>query len=209
MMRLWIIGSGGHAGVVIDTATAVGNIEIVGVLDDDPERVGNHLSGIAIAGSISPQSVEKFGIEHAVIAIGSNRARAAIVERLAGTVAWVTLVHPRAYVAAQTRIGQGTVLFAGSILQPGARLGDHVILNTHASVDHDSDIGDFSHIAPGAHLAGDVSVGAGAFIGLGAGVVQGRRIGSWATVGAGGVVIKDVPDRATVVGVPARVRGKE
>jgi sugar O-acyltransferase (sialic acid O-acetyltransferase NeuD family) len=208
-MRLWIIGSGGHARVVIDTAMALGNIEIAGVLDDDLERVGNHLSGIAIVGSISPQSVEKLGIEHAVIAIGSNRVRAAIAERLAGTVTWVTLVHPRAYVAGHTLVGQGTVLFAGSVLQPGSTLGHHVILNTHASVDHDSNIGDFSHIAPGAHLAGGVSVGAGAFIGLGAGVVQGRSIGSWATVGAGGVVIKDVPDRATVVGVPARVRGKE
>ncbi len=207
-MRLWIIGSGGHAKVVIDTAMALGNFEIAGVLDDDPQRIGHHVLGVEIVGRISLESIGRFGIEHAVIAIGSNRVRAAIAKRLAGAVTWETLVHPRACVAAHTRIGQGTVLFAGSVLQPGAQLSDHVILNTHSSVDHDSDIADFAHIAPGAHVAGGVIVGTGAFIGLGAGVVPGRHIGNWATVGAGGVVIKDVPDGATVVGVPAIERGK-
>lgn len=208
MKRLWIIGSGGHAKVVIDTVHAIGNIEIAGVLDDDPERIDHHVSGIEIVGPISRESVTEFGIEHAVIAIGSNSVRAAIAERLSGAVSWTTLVHPRAYVAGHTHIGDGTVLFAGAILQPGSTLGDHVILNTHASVDHDSNVADFSHIGPGAHLAGNVVLGEGVFVGLGVGVIPGCTIGEWATIGAGSVVINNIEKGQTVVGIPARVRGK-
>jgi serine acetyltransferase len=43
------------------------------------------------------------------------------------------------------------------------------------------------------------------FIGTHAAVLPRIRIGRWATVGAGAVVTQDVPDFATVVGVPAKV----
>jgi acetyltransferase-like isoleucine patch superfamily enzyme len=74
-------------------------------------------------------------------------------------------------------------------------------------VDHDCDIGEFVHIAPGTHLAGNVRVETGAFVGTGVSVIPGMRIGRWSVIGAGGVVICDVPEEVTVVGVPARVRG--
>jgi serine O-acetyltransferase len=43
------------------------------------------------------------------------------------------------------------------------------------------------------------------FIGAGAKIIGGVRIGSRVKIGANAVVTKDVPDDATVVGVPARV----
>jgi len=71
-------------------------------------------------------------------------------------------------------------------------------------VDHECEIGAFVHLAPGVALAGRVRVGEGAFLGIGARVIPGRGIGAWAVVGAGAVVLDDVPDGVTVAGVPAR-----
>jgi len=48
-------------------------------------------------------------------------------------------------------------------------------------------------------------MGNGSHIGIGASVIQGITIGKWCTIGAGAVIIKDIPDGATVVGNPGRI----
>ena len=70
---------------------------------------------------------------------------------------------------------------------------------------HHNVIEDFTFIGPNACTDGEVWVKEGAFIGLGASVKPGVTIGKFATVGAGSVVIEDVPDYATVFGVPAKI----
>ena len=51
---------------------------------------------------------------------------------------------------------------------------------------------------------GNVEVGARTWFGIGAIAIQGVRIGANATIGAGSVVIRDLPDQITVAGNPAR-----
>jgi len=71
-------------------------------------------------------------------------------------------------------------------------------------VDHHNTVGDHVHIAPGAHLGGEVTVEEGAMVGIGAVILPGVKVGAWSVVGAGAVVLKDVPREVKVVGVPAR-----
>jgi UDP-perosamine 4-acetyltransferase len=132
---------------------------------------------------------------------------ACVYEKMAGRfeqIEWLAVVHPAAYVHPSVKIAEGTVVFAGAVIQPDAVIGAHAIINTGATVDHDCAIGDFVHVAPGTNLAGGVRVGRGAFLGIGSAVIPYRSIGEWTTVGAGGVVIDDLPARITAVGVPAR-----
>lgn len=204
MKRLWVIGSGGHAKVVIDTARATGRYEVIGCLDDDPARVGATVLGVPVVAAVSARVISGLGVEAAIIAIGSNAARKAIAQRLDGRISWGSLVHPAAVVSESALLGPGTVVFAGAIVQPDSAVGDHAVLNTGCTVDHDAQIADYVHIGPGVHLAGHVQVGEGALLGVGVSVIPGIEIGSWSTVGAGASVIADVPRGATVVGVPAR-----
>lgn len=147
----------------------------------------------------------------ACVAIGGARGR----ERLS-TLLWLkgrgysplTVVHPRAYVARDARMGDGCQILALATLCASARLGDAVVINTKASVDHDCAIGDGVHVAPGATITGEVVVDEFAFIGAGAVILPGIRIGAEAVVGAGAVVTRDVPAGTTVVGNPARVLEK-
>lgn len=86
-----------------------------------------------------------------------------------------------------------------------ATFGDHAHVLASATVSHGCYVGEFATIATGAILCGEVYVEPGAFIGAGAVVVHGGiRIGADAVVGAGAVVLEDVPAGATVVGNPAR-----
>lgn len=207
MTPLWIIGAGGHAKVVIEAALLSGQYVVAGCLDDRPDVLGTTVLGIPVVGPISEASIVANQVQHAVMAIGSNSARARIVHRLDDWLHWASVVHPRAIVSPTATIGEGTVVCAGAVVQAAAAVGRHAIVNTAASVDHDAVIGDFAHIGPGAHLAGEVVVGTGGFFGIGSTAIPMINIGDWAVVGAGAVVTRDVPDRTTVVGIPAKPIG--
>jgi sugar O-acyltransferase (sialic acid O-acetyltransferase NeuD family) len=207
-----IVGSGGHAKVVVATARSMRVRYADGIsqrafwpeirlLDDNDAVHGRLLLGLIIEGPSKPTLASPDAV--AVFAIGSNAVRARL--GAGAKCQFALLVHDQAVVDESVRIGNGTVVFAGAVIQPDCKIGNHVIINTGASVDHDCVIGDAVHIAPGARLAGGVTVGARTFIGIGAVVVPGISIGDDVIIGAGAAVIRDIPSGATAVGVPARI----
>lgn len=194
-----VLGASGHAKVIIAALEAMGE-HVVAVFDDDERLIGKELVGYPIVGQISQAPL--YGCRRAIIAIGDNAARREVSKRI--QMAWASIVHPWSWLHRSVRLGGGSASFAGVVIQPSTVIGEHVIVNTAATVDHDCTVEDYVHLAPGVHLAGNVHVGEGAFLGIGTSVVPGCRIGPWAIVGAGSVVLGDVPERAKVAGVPAR-----
>lgn len=204
--KLLVIGGGGHAKVVTEAARAQG-WRVLGFFDDDRSsaidaetpRLGEvaqaasaDLDGSALDGSPSC----------AIIAMGSLELRAKLMAELRGL--FGTVIHPAAIVSPTAQIGVGVFISAGAIVQSRARIEDHAIINTGAIVEHDCVIHANAHIAPGAALGGAVTVGRDTLIGLGARIKPGVRIGTGCTIGAGAVVLRNVSDHSTVVGVPAR-----
>jgi sugar O-acyltransferase (sialic acid O-acetyltransferase NeuD family) len=196
---LWIIGAGGHAKVVIESARASG-LEVAGLIDERTNMHGTSLLGCLVLGGVRSIPVGA----PCVIAVGDSRARERVAAELDGRVTWTRVIHPRAEIARDVDIGQGTVVFAMAVVQPGSVIGRHAIINTATVVEHDDSVGDFAQLATAAKLTGRVAVGTGAFIGAGAVVLPGVRVGAWSVVGAGAVVTHDVQAGQTVAGVPAR-----
>lgn len=196
--ELWLLGCGGHAKSVVDTARSAG-WQVAGLVGTSKDANVSHVLGIRVhigEDALPPEAP-------CIIAIGDSHIRKRLAAEITG-VQWQTLVHPRAYVASYAALGAGTVVFAMGVVQPGSSIGIHTIINTGAIVEHDNRLADYVHVSTGAHLTGNVTVGAGTLIGAGAVVLPGVTIGAWCTVGAGAVVTRDVPDGHTVIGVPAR-----
>jgi sugar O-acyltransferase (sialic acid O-acetyltransferase NeuD family) len=197
-----ILGAGGHAKVVISTLISA-NIKINKILDDNPDKWGSWIFDIEITGPLS--KIGQSSREHAVIAIGDNKTRKSIMEKFQH-VQWVTaVIHPDAYVHPSVRLGKGTVVFAKAVVQPDAVIGDHCIVNTGATIDHDCRIGNYVHISPGVNLAGEVCLEEGVFCGIGGKAITGITVGRWSTIGAGGVIINDLPEYSLAIGIPAKV----
>ena len=196
-MKLTIIGASGHGKVVSDIAEKNGYDDIE-FFDDDKsiEFCGKW----PVAGTVH----EALSRDNDVfIAIGKAETREKLMECFDGR-HFPVLVHPNAVVADDVEIGEGSVVMAGAVINPGARVGKGVIVNTCSSIDHDCVVGDFVHISVGAHLSGTVTVGKGSWVAVGASISNNVEIGEKIVVGAGAVVIRDIKEAGTYVGVPAR-----
>jgi len=197
-MKLTIIGASGHGKVVADIAKLDG-YESIEFLDDDPSVTS--CAGYPVAG----RTEEVAGIDNDVfVAIGNTGIRQRFTERYHGKEMPV-LAHPSAVIAKNIRIGAGTVIMAGAVINPCAVIGKGVILNTCSSVDHDCKVHDYVHIAVGAHLCGNVEIGARTWIGAGSTILNNVKICSDCIIGAGAVVIKDIEKPGTYIGIPARI----
>ena len=199
MKPIVVLGAGGHAKVVAETAGLLG-YDVRAFVDEGGTRVGIDVHGIPVVANLeaAPEYPVAFGI-------GDNAARLGRYGALiASGRSVVTLVHPNAVVSRTVEIGPGTLILAGVVVNSDVNIGAAVVLNTSCSADHDCRIGDGAHLAPGSRLAGGVTVGIGAFVGMGTMVLPSRTIGAWAVCGAGSVVVEDVQPDRTVKGVPAR-----
>ena len=196
--KVIIIGASGHGKVVSDIAEAC-NDTIMGFLDDNPHISGefNMLGASADAKKYCDGEIEFF------VAIGNCKIRERIMSSMPEA-KWYTAIHPSAVISPSAAIGEGTCVMPNAVVNSSAKIGKGTIINTCASVDHDCEIGDFVHIACGAHIAGTVVVGNGTWVGIGASVSNNLSICGEVKIGAGAVVVKDITEQGTYVGVPAR-----
>ncbi|MFT7303115.1 MAG: sugar O-acyltransferase (sialic acid O-acetyltransferase NeuD family) [Akkermansiaceae bacterium] len=201
-----ILGTGGHARVLIDLADLLG-LEVKGLTSPQHE-VGTLVAGKPVLGSDRVLFEREIGAVELAIGFGSTGVsplRETLFERMRDAgYRFVTLIHPSACVSGGAIIGEGSQIMAGVVLQTGVKIGENCIVNTRASLDHDVGLGDHCHIAPGVVCSGNVEVGDGAHLGVGAVVIEGIKVGSGSMVAAGAVVVENLAPGARVKGVPAR-----
>lgn len=190
---MFLYGASGHAKVIIDILKANG-MEIEGLLDDNPDVT--ELMGYKVLHGVND-------VSSLIISIGNNRIRKMIAERL--ETRFEKAVHPSAIMSPSAKVGDGTVVMQGAIVQACAEIGKHCIVNTGASVDHECVLEDYVHVSPHSTLCGNVHVGEGAWIGAGTTVIPGVKIGKWSVIGAGSVVVRDIPDGVVAYGNPCRI----
>jgi acetyltransferase EpsM len=205
---LLIWGAAGHARVVADIIRLRAEYNIVGFLDNiNPERRGTTFCGAPILGSVEElDHLKQQGIEHIILGFGNCTARLQLAEVVRSKgFRLVNAIHPQAIVASDVSIGAGSVIAAGAVVNPATQIGEHVIINTGACVDHDGVIADGCHISPGVRLGGHVTIDRASWIGIGATVIDHLQIGANTLIGAGSVVVNDIPDNVVAYGVPARI----
>ena len=204
MNKLAILGASGHGKVLADMAGLIGWLNVTFFDDAWPSLTLNgHWS---VAGDTAALLTRLAEFDGVLVGIGNNTIRLDKQRMLeANHARLITLIHPAAHVSQYARLGNGTVVMAGVVVNVDCKIGNSCIINTNSSIDHDCVLADGVHVSPAAALAGGVTVGHSAWIGIGASVRQLINIGANAVVGAGAVVVKPVLPATTVVGNPARV----
>lgn len=198
--KLIIVGAGGHGKVCADIAKLMGYKDIV-FLDDNLNL--KHCGGYRVIGPTMCATELDGDI---FVAIGDNEIRRYFYNSLPKN-RLATLIHPKAVIADTVRIGHGTVVMAGSVINADAQIGEGCIINTCSSIDHDCIVGDFVHIAVGCHVAGTVSVGDCCFLGAGSVLINNINICNNSKLGAGAVAVVDINQPGIYVGIPAKMIG--
>lgn len=206
--RLFIIGTGGHAAVVIDAVHKQGKYQIAGLVDDF-RKAGTIAHGYTVDYSINELADNAAkGVAddvHFFIAVGDNYSRKQIRRRLPDELRYATIIHPSATVSDSANISAGSLIMANAVINSGAAIYEYCIINTGAIVEHDSIINPFSSLAPSATIGGRCIIGKDSAIGIGATVSNGVYIGQRSVIGAGSVVLKAVPDDVVAFGSPCKV----
>jgi len=210
--KVVVVGAGGMGRCVLDVVDAVNAassgsplFEVVGVVDDSPQSLELlDQRGVSFLGAVDSLADLPGDVGY-VIGIGNGAVRRRVAElpwcrhRTAARV-----VHPNVHLGHGVRLGHGVVICSHVSIENNVVLGDHSHVNQNSTVGHDSVIGDYVTISPLAAVSGSTVLESESFVGTNATLRQGLTVGVAAVVGAGAVVLRDVPPGVTAVGNPAR-----
>lgn len=204
MEKVFVIGAGGHAKVIVDILQQNMEYEVVGLIDQ--QGTGGFWN-IPVIGSDEdlPRLRAEMNVNKAFVALGNGKLRKLVTSKvLAAGYTLINVISKYSTISNRVKLGTGIAIMPGAVINADVVIGDGCIINTNASLDHEDIVGNYTHIAPGSALSGKISVGRQCLLGTGCRVIDGIKIGDNTIVGAGTVVIDNIEGNCTVVGVPAR-----
>ncbi len=210
MDNILIIGSSGHAKVVIDIVEQKGKYNILGLIDPHID-VGECVLGYKILGKDEDliKICASNNVNKAIVAIGDNYIRSKAVSNIqnicSSSLMFVSAVHPRANIGKDVHIGKGSVVMAGVSINSCSSIGEFCVLNTNSSIDHDSCMGSFASLAPNVATGGNCKIGDYSSVNIGATIMQNINIGDNTIIGAGATVLNDIESNKLVYGTPAKI----
>lgn len=139
-----------------------------------------------------------------IVAVGDPIARKKIVESLPKETTYATLIHPSAILSKWVKIGEGSVVTAGTILTCNIIIGKHANLNLNTTIGHDCNIDDYFTTAPAVNVSGNCNFGKCVYIGTNASVKEKISICDNVVIGMGSIVLKSITEEGVFVGAPLR-----
>lgn len=207
-MKSVIIGAGTYGEVYLAYLQEAG-INIVGFLDDDPKYVNQEVRGIPVLGKISKLETlkETDGVEAVYCPLGNNKLRVKFLT-YARELGYETpnYIHPSVLISPNVKIGNGVYILLGTTIMPYADIKDFVMISMGVHLAHHTILDEGVFLSTGCNFGASIHAHKYAYCGISSTIMTGLHdLGEDCLIGAGAVVIKDVPDNAIMAGVPAKL----
>ncbi len=207
-MKSVIMGAGSYGEVYANYLLESG-VEIIGFIDSNQDLKGKYIQGKIVFGNREElyHLKESCGVEAVYCSIGNNHDRVELFEfALSLGFKIPNFIHPTAIVSESIILEDGSYVLAGSIIMPEVKVCKYSMISMGVKIAHHTIIESGSFISTGVNIGANIVLKEKSFVGIGATVMTGvHEIGRNSTIGAGAVVIRNVPDNAVVAGNPAKV----
>lgn len=209
MKDLIIFGAGGFGREVAWAVKRLNKVtptwNLLGFMDDADNIQGSEINGYKVLGKTA--DVGKYPDANFVVAVAASKIREKIVfnmKTVNPSIKFGTVIDPSVEMSEHVAIGEGTIICAHTIITVNIEIGSHVIINLDCMIGHDAVLQNFVTLYPSVNVSGFTKIGHAVELGTGMQIIQGKTVGDYSIVGAGAVVVKDIPAECTAVGSPAR-----
>lgn len=205
-----IVGAGGcgreTALIIEDINKEKNKWNLLGFIDDNEDIQNKNINGYKVIGKLEYLQNYKKDI-YVVCAIANYKVKKSIIEKLKENenIKFATLIHPSTKLNSTVSIGKGCIVYQNVIITANITIGDHVIISPKTGIGHDSVVENYCSLLWNVNVSGNVVIKEGSLIGSAATIIQGLTIGQESIIGAGAVVIRDIPSNTTAVGNPTRL----
>lgn len=208
MIDIVVYGAGGHAMILLDLLERTKSFRIMGLIGADSELKESMMGYPVFKGEEHLDRFLNQGVINVALGIGGltdNGKRRSVYHKLKSMgFNLPNIIDSSAIVSQYVTFGDAVVVFPGVIINAEVSIGNNVIIATGSSVDHESVIKDHVLVSAGVTIGAGNLIHESALIGLGSKLVSHVAVGKGVLVGAGAVVVKDILEAGTYVGLPAR-----
>ena len=209
--KVIIIGGEGNGGVIAacieDNRKRFEDYEweVAGFLNDFEK--GKTINGYPVLGGTDDAKIflkDEFYFMYAIHMIGRNIKSEEVYNKMNIPVdRFATIIHKTAFVADNAQIEPGVLIMSNCYIGPSAKIGHCSLVMANALIGHNTTVGPLCHFSIGSITSSYVTLGRVSDVALGAIVLEKRKIGDYAVVGANSLVTKDIPDYEIYIGSPA------
>lgn len=216
MRKLIVIGAGDgflEVNELIDDINEVDSrYEIIGILDDNPEKHGAEINGYEVLGSVS-KALEFSDEVKFILAIGSHRnvlMRHEIIKNLNIPInRFETIVHPTVKIFRDCEIGSGCIIHFGTVIFSKSKVSDFSVISANCVLGVKNLLGKGSLLGSNITTTTGVKIGSFSFIGSSVTIGENLEVKPGAVVGLGTTLLQNVKPGLKVIGTPFKVIGKQ
>ena len=205
MNNIVIVGASGFGREVAWLIENSDNWNVKGFVDDNKDLENKSVNDYPVLGTIDflLNANEKTNV---VVAIGNPQIRKKIVERLQSNknISFPNIVDKDVIIDRTITLGFGNIICKGNILTTNIEIGNFNHINLSCTIGHDVQFHDYITVYPGVNISGNVIMNDCVEVGTGTKIIQGKKIVEETVIGAGSVVVKDIVENGTYIGVPAK-----
>ncbi len=200
-----IVGAGTYGQVY--AAYLKEKYNIIGFIDDNKALHHIHVDDIKVLGDFDflLSNIERS--TNVFIPVGNNHIRVNLLQRVIGAgFKTPNFVHKDTQIHSSVKLGKCVYILPGTHIMPFTEIKDFVLVSMGVNIAHHTIIEQGCFFSQGVNIGASIHLKENAYCGIASTVMTGvKEIGKNSLIGAGAVIIRDVPDGATVVGNPGRI----